>query len=274
MVNNITSFWRSHFAPRIFIQTCHQCPFRGPRTPVYEAVESFEFRTLDSRLHRMAATPSAQTIVLPDIPELYEDNFLDILLPVEGKLTVDGRATTTPAAANPVIEALIENSRRTFTENGAPAYNSTNSAVLDAFHHLSEYTPSSIFPEFLPKSWIEDPELTLRLIWTLRSIPDGKGLKETFYGCVHIVLRQFCVLMYLFSLSLTERLVGCMKIIPGLRSPIFISWLNLFVSLSRRTSWPNLMAAGKIFSISFALLPWTNSAQAAIVHQRSFTPLV
>jgi hypothetical protein len=148
----------------------------------------------------MAATPSAQKIVLPDISEFYEDNFLDILLPVEGKLTVDGRATTIPVAANPVIEALIENSRRTFTENGAPAYNSTNSAVLDTFHHLSETTPSSTVAEFLSKSWIEDRELTLRLIWTLRSIPDGKGSKETFYRCVHIVLRQFCVLIYLFPL--------------------------------------------------------------------------
>ena len=98
-------------------------------------------------------------------------------------LTID-RATTTPAAVNPVIEALIANKRRTFTRNGAPAYNSTNSAILDAFNNLSTYTPGSDVNKYLSKSWIKDPELTLRLIWTLRSIPDGKGLKETFYQCV------------------------------------------------------------------------------------------
>jgi hypothetical protein len=130
--------------------------------------------------------PSTQTIVLPDIQELYDDNFLDILLPVKSGSLTFARATT-PAAVNPVIDALIESSRRTFTENGAPAYNSTNSAILDAFNSLSTYTPSSDVAQYLSKSWIEDPELTLRLIWSLRSIPDGKGLKETFYRCVYIV---------------------------------------------------------------------------------------
>ena len=135
-------------------------------------------------------TSSAQIIVLPDIPELYEDNFLDILLPVKGDSLTIGKATTTTtdAAVNPVIEALVEHSRRTFTENGAPAYNSTNSPILDAFNNLTKYTPDSDVTEYLSESWIEDPELTLRLIWTLRSIPDGKGLKETFYRCVYIYI--------------------------------------------------------------------------------------
>ena len=161
-------------------------------------------------------TTSSQTIVLPDIPELYEENFLGILLPVKGSLTIDARASTTPGAVNPVIEALIESSHQTFTQKGAPAYNSTDSAILDAFNNLSEHTPSSDVAGYLSKSWIEDPELTLRLIWTLRSIPDGKGLKETFYRCVHIIVKQFHVLIYL-SFSLTEPLVGYIKTIPELR---------------------------------------------------------
>jgi hypothetical protein len=143
-------------------------------------------------------TPSTQIIVLPDVPELYDDNFLDILLPVTGKgggsTVTTGRATTTRAAVNPVIEALIENSRRTFTDKGAPAYNLTGSAVLDAFNNLSTYTLD--VTEYLSKSWIEDSELTLHLIWSLRSIPDGKGLKETFYRCVYR-LRTFYILTFL-----------------------------------------------------------------------------
>ena len=135
-------------------------------------------------------TSSTQIIVLPEIPELYDDNFLDILLPVKdgGGHPTAGRATTTTssAAKNPVIEALIENSRQTFTDNGAPAYNSTGSAILDAFNNLSTKISDSEVIEYLSKSWIEDPELTLHLIWSLRSIPDGKGLKETFYRCAYI----------------------------------------------------------------------------------------
>ena len=146
------------------------------------------------------AAPSTQIIVLPEIPELYVDNFLDILLPAKdvNSITVGQRATTTPVAVNPVIEALEDSSRRTFTKNGAPSYNSTKSAILDAFNNLSSDTPSSDVTGFLSKSWIEDPELTLRLIWNLRSIPDGKGSKETFYRCVyyHIVLDRSVVLIY------------------------------------------------------------------------------
>ena len=143
-------------------------------------------------------TTSAQIIVLPDIPELYEDNFLDILLPVkDANLTIGQASSTTPAApVNPFIEALKENSRRTFTAKGAPAYNSTDSAVLDAFNNLTKHTLDSDVAEYLSKSWLEDAELTLRLIWTLRSVPDGKGLKETFYRCVCIVLDHFVVLTY------------------------------------------------------------------------------
>lgn len=147
--------------------------------------------------------PSTQIIVLPDIPELYDDNFLDILLPVKsGSLSV-GQATT-PAAVNPLIEALIENSRRTFTDNGAPAYNSTNSAILDAFNNFSTLIPDSDVSKYLSESWIEDPELTLRLIWTLRSIPDGKGLKETFYRCVYIILDR-SVFLHTLSFFLKKK---------------------------------------------------------------------
>ena len=149
-------------------------------------------------------TPSTQIIVLPDIPELYDDNFLDILIPVNkdhGTSIIGQLATTTPAPVNPVMEALKDNSRRALTKNGAPAYNSTNSAILDAFNNLSSDTSSSDFTNYLSKSWIEDPELTLRLIWNLRSIPDGKGLKDTFYRFVYIVFKPFCVLNILFILK-------------------------------------------------------------------------
>ena len=153
-------------------------------------------------------TPSTQKIVLPDVPELYDDNFLDILLPVKGvgPTVTAGRAITTKrAAVNPVIEALIENSRRTFTDKGALAYNSTDSAILDAFNNLSTYTLD--VTEYLSKSWIEDSELTLHLIWSLRSIPDGKGLKETFYRCVYIVLDRSVFFTYFSFLKQSVWLV-------------------------------------------------------------------
>ncbi|KAF8805204.1 hypothetical protein BYT27DRAFT_7234324 [Phlegmacium glaucopus] len=126
---------------------------------------------------------SAQTIVLPDIPELYEKNFLDILLPptkVDDDFMIVEPAAT-PPVVNPMIDALILTSQQTFTTNRAPAYNTTNSAILDAFNNLSNKSLPSDVARYLAQSWKEDPGLTLRLIWNLRSIPDGKGSKETFY---------------------------------------------------------------------------------------------
>jgi len=197
---------------------------------------------------------SAQTIVLPDIPELYENNFLDILLPTTRNDLDRAAIPAPPAVTNPMIDALILTTHQTFTAKGAPAYNTTDSAILDAFNSLEQYTFGSDVAMYLAKSWKEDPGLTLRLIWTLRSIPDGKGSKEIFYRCVHVLLRQYLGLIY-FS---TERLVGCMIITPGLRSPTSISWLNPFVSLLRRASQPSHTALGKISSIYFALLHWMN----------------
>jgi hypothetical protein len=223
----------------------------------------------------MTATSSTQTIVLPDIPELYEKNFLDILLPDKGSLTIDSRANTTPVVVNPVIEALLESSRRTFTQNDAPAYNSTNSAILDAFNNLSDRTPSSDVDKYLSKSWLEDPGLTLRLIWTLRSIPDGKGLKEAFYRCVSIVLRTV-LFFYSMPFPLFNRAFGWLyKNHPRTA----ISNLHLLVEPVclpvKKGKSPKPMAVGKIFSISFALPPWTSSFQPpATAHQRSFTSRV
>ena len=142
---------------------------------------------------------SAQTIVLPDIPELYEKNFLDILLPASASadddLVMVESATPTPPAVNPMVAALIVTSHQTLTANGAPAYNTTDSPILDAFNNLSDNILGSDVGKYLSNSWKEDPNLTLRLIWTLRSIPDGKGTKEIFYRWVHMHLRLWFLLI-------------------------------------------------------------------------------
>ena len=131
---------------------------------------------------------TSQTIVVPGIPELLNKNFLDILLPPAPASIEDDfmiiEPVGQPSAVNRTVDALKDKSRRTFTTKGAPAYNSTNSAILDAFNNLSDTTFSLDVAKYLSQSWSEDPQLTLRLIWTLRSIPDGKGSKEIFYRYV------------------------------------------------------------------------------------------
>ncbi|KAF8161509.1 hypothetical protein B0H34DRAFT_653995 [Crassisporium funariophilum] len=135
-----------------------------------------------TRVETVSVFTLTHQVSLPDIPELYDSNFLDVLIPastVSEFVVVDRAATPTPR--NPMIDALNATSHQAFTSNGAPAYSSTSSATLDAFNGLTSYTYGQAVEEYLNNSWRHDPELTLRLIWNIRSIHDGKGERETFY---------------------------------------------------------------------------------------------
>ncbi|THH20486.1 hypothetical protein EW146_g888 [Bondarzewia mesenterica] len=133
---------------------------------------------------RMISTPpaaaSSQDVTLPFISELYDPNFLDVLLPPRDcTAVVDVPVQDEPR--NPLIDALKATSHRTYTENDSPAFNSTLSPTLDAFQELTRYASKDVVHEALSKAWAEDPDLTLRIIWNARSIHDGKSEKELFY---------------------------------------------------------------------------------------------
>ncbi|ESK92348.1 hypothetical protein Moror_4633 [Moniliophthora roreri MCA 2997] len=129
---------------------------------------------------------TSQVSTLPDIPQLYDPNFLNVLLPPQPKVTkvekMDEKVgVDTPPPTNPLMSALQETAHRTRTENDAPAYSSALSPTLDAFNKLNAWVDAKDLDSVLPNAWEEDPELTLRLIWQLRSIHDGKSEKEAFY---------------------------------------------------------------------------------------------
>ncbi|KAF4598907.1 hypothetical protein EYR38_007319 [Pleurotus pulmonarius] len=130
----------------------------------------------------MASLPpsvaSAQDFTLPEIPELYRPDFLDVLVPappVEKKA-----AASQPVKSNPMMSALQSISSLTYTQNGAATFNTTDSPTLDAFQFVKDRKGSAL-DILLCNSWKEDPALTLRIIWNLRSIRDGKGDREGFY---------------------------------------------------------------------------------------------
>lgn len=136
---------------------------------------------------------SSQIVALPDIPELVNPNYLDILLPppkdADGDTAMSGTpaaaaAAAAPAPSNPLMDALAESTKPslyTYTANSAQALSSTSSDLLDAFNHLTRDTYSKEANTYLEKAWKEDAAATLRMIWNLRSIHDGKGEKEAFY---------------------------------------------------------------------------------------------
>ncbi|KAF5317373.1 hypothetical protein D9611_003512 [Ephemerocybe angulata] len=139
----------------------------------------------------MAALPassrSAQNVTIPEIVELFNEKYLDTLLPPAIDADYDLVAspsegtTVVEAPTNPLIDALKATTNQTLTENQAPALASTLSATLDAFNTVNHQASGEVIKTHLSAAWEEDPALTLRIIWCLRSIPDGKGNREGFY---------------------------------------------------------------------------------------------
>ncbi|KAF5374611.1 hypothetical protein D9615_008956 [Tricholomella constricta] len=135
-------------------------------------------------LSTLAAAQSCQTVTLPEIPELYDPNFLDVLIPARESSTRQSEPEPTLVAETPrnsMMEALKRTTHKTLTQNLAPTYDSTLSPTLDAFQSLASAFTAVEFNKYLEDAWAEDPDLTLRIIWNIRSIHDGKGDKELFY---------------------------------------------------------------------------------------------
>lgn len=136
-----------------------------------------------------SAASSSQVFTLPHIPELFDPNFLDILLPPRPVLSADANVGA-PVPKSAFMDALKSVAHHKITENGAPAYSSTLSSTLDAFQSLSVDMDTLTIDSVLARAWEEDSALTLKIIWNTRSIHDGKGDKELFYR--YVQLRPSC----------------------------------------------------------------------------------
>ncbi|KAF8911678.1 hypothetical protein CPB84DRAFT_1743043 [Gymnopilus junonius] len=142
--------------------------------------ERFPMASNTTSVSTSMARTSTRNFLLPEIPELFKKDFLDILLPsANDAMQVESQAA--PVSTNPMMDALKATTHQTYTENMAMAYSSTLSPTLDAFRGISRYTSGPEMARYLDSAWKEDPNLTLRIIWNLRSIHDGKGEKEAFY---------------------------------------------------------------------------------------------
>ncbi|KAJ7189031.1 hypothetical protein C8R46DRAFT_935252 [Mycena filopes] len=129
--------------------------------------------------NKVSWTRSGHNALLPSIPELFNPNFLDELIPPTQ--TPQKPTGPAPGPRNVMMDALQQAAHRTLTQNGAPAYDSTLSPTLDAFNRLRPFTWSAEAEALLESAWAEDPNLTLRIIWNLRSIHEGKSAREAFY---------------------------------------------------------------------------------------------
>ncbi|KAI5995300.1 hypothetical protein F5J12DRAFT_855869 [Pisolithus orientalis] len=133
------------------------------------------------------AVRSSQNVTLPPIPELFDPNFLDALLPPPKstppqEIIVEGSVES--RVENKMMDALRSTVHHKYTENDAPAFSSTLSPTLDAYMGLRKGISGTSVDWYLEEAWAQDPTLTLRLIWRCRSIHDGQGDRELFYRYV------------------------------------------------------------------------------------------
>ncbi|KAG8699940.1 hypothetical protein FRC09_006277 [Ceratobasidium sp. 395] len=56
-----------------------------------------------------------------------------------------------------------------------------DSATLGAYHGLNALSTAQEIHDLLEKSWVESPDLTLRIIWNMRSIHEGQSDRIGFY---------------------------------------------------------------------------------------------
>jgi len=71
-----------------------------------------------------------------------------------------------------------------YTENGAPSFSTTGSAVLNFFFKTVRNTPDDNLSELLSAAWNENPSLTLKAIFHLRDCRGGKGERKQFRNCI------------------------------------------------------------------------------------------
>ncbi|KIJ25695.1 hypothetical protein M422DRAFT_273326 [Sphaerobolus stellatus SS14] len=137
------------------------------------------FQPASTDINTTSPSQSTRPVTLPHLPELYQpvDDVLNALFPQP----TPSVSTKVEEVSHPFMDALKETANRAKTWNNADAYESTRSSTLDAFASLSQSTANDSFVSLLSNSWSEDPDVTLRIIWNLRSIHDGKSAREPFY---------------------------------------------------------------------------------------------
>ncbi|KAG9128338.1 hypothetical protein FRC07_000450 [Ceratobasidium sp. 392] len=126
------------------------------------------------------SSSSSSNVTVPRSAEIVKPGaqLLEQLLPVKTKPTA---ADPAASSGNTFVDALKKTQNQARTWNDAKAYKSTESATLDAFSGLNANSSTEDIHKLLAASWQESPELTLRIIWNMRSIHEGHSNKLGFY---------------------------------------------------------------------------------------------
>jgi hypothetical protein len=149
-----------------------------PKQPIHPFVPSTTTPSVSS------PRDSKRDVTIPFLPELQDPNFLDRLLPPPAVVpSAKPKPDAPPAPGATFMAATTQDSNRRRTTNLAPGFSSTLDPTLDAFDGLSQQTNwNDIKPlTTLRRSYEHDPVTTVKIIFNLRSIHEGKSEREGFY---------------------------------------------------------------------------------------------
>ncbi|EFC39076.1 predicted protein [Naegleria gruberi] len=79
------------------------------------------------------------------------------------------------------VDPKTDPNNRTVTENGATTFSSSGSNLVDFFYFTVEGISQQKIHKLLDASWREQPLKTLKVIFFIRDIRNGKGENEIFY---------------------------------------------------------------------------------------------
>ena len=74
----------------------------------------------------------------------------------------------------------LENNVKTTTENGAVAYATTGSKLLDFFYKVSSFRKNPVDYSLFEEAYYQDKAMTLRFLLFLRDVREGMGERDTF----------------------------------------------------------------------------------------------
>ncbi|CAG7852546.1 Uncharacterized protein L728 [Serendipita indica DSM 11827] len=148
---------------------------------------------------------TSRDVTLPDLPELFDPDFLNKLLPKIDTSISSPKAPESKKSA--FMDALDKEENKQFTQNLAHGFKSTGSATVDAFNGLNPQTAHADYDRLLARSWSADPLATLKIIWNLRSIHEGKSEREGFYRAWGWLYRNHPRTAILNLSALTEPLI-------------------------------------------------------------------
>lgn len=85
---------------------------------------------------------------------------------------------------SPFVDMLVQEAAVGRTENSAVTYKTSLNALVDLFYAVKDNSASATILQHLGAAWDADPLKTLKLVFFLRDVRDGKGCSEEFYIAV------------------------------------------------------------------------------------------